>query len=176
MSKIVSIDFDGVLIEKVFGVDWKSQGKSRVMKNNLWLKVYRYIDKTWAFINHNWRTPIPGSKEGLQKLKDKGYKLVFITSRQGYLRDITTWWLRKWGYFQFFNELYFNDKLIGSMQSKSDNIKLVRPGIHIDDNRETVLKLADECPWLKIYFLNRQKNRKMPGNVVRVEKWGEIEI
>jgi uncharacterized HAD superfamily protein len=172
----VSIDFDGVLIEKILGVDWKSQGKSRVMKDTLWFKIYRLVDMTWAMMNHVWRKPVPGSLSGLQKMKGKGYKLVLVTSRQGYLREITFGWLKRWGYYQFFDDFYFNDKLIGGVQSKVDNIKLAGSEIHIDDNRETVERLAQIYPDMVVYYLCQQSGRPDALNIVKVGKWAEIQI
>ena len=174
MEKIVTIDFDGVLIEKVLGRDWKNQGKNKVVKEDWKFRLYRLVDMTWAIINHWWRKPVEGSKQGLVRLKKQEYSLSLLTSRRGYLREITFWWLRKWGYYELFNDFHFNDRLVGSVQSKIDNVAVVKPVMHVDDNWETVEGLAKDYPKLKLWLLNSQKQGDL-ANIIPVSRWGDIE-
>lgn len=172
----VSIDFDGVIIEKVLGVDWASQTKTRLYKNGLKLVIYRFIDVCWSRINHRFRKPIEGSKEGLLKLKEKGYRLVLITSRKGYMREISFEWMKRWGYYDLFDDFHFNDMMIGSVDSKVDNVEKVKPVMHIDDNWETVSRLAKEYKDKKIIFLNIGDNFELYPNIIRVKCWNDMQI
>jgi uncharacterized HAD superfamily protein len=175
-NQTVSIDFDGVIIEKVLGVDWASQTKTRLYKNGLKLAIYRFIDVSWSRFNHRFRKPIEGSKEGLLKLKDKGYRLVLITSRKGYMREITFEWMKRWGYYDLFDDFYFNDMMIGSVDSKVENVGKVKPVMHVDDNWETVSQLATLNPDKKLIFLNIGENFELHPNIIRVKSWNDVQI
>ena len=118
MKKIITIDFDGVIMEKIGGIDWISQKSSSKPKEGVGFAIVRFINTYWSWLNHSWRKPIAGSWDGLKRLKDEGYKLVLLTSRYGYQREATIWWLKKWGFYEMYDEFYFNDKNIGAISSK----------------------------------------------------------
>lgn len=150
-QKTVTIDFDGVVIEKIFGRDWTSQGKKSKRKPS---GLAMAIETVWAGINHLWRKPIGGSLEGVKKIKKTGYKIVLVTSRKKNLREVTLKWMKKWGFYDFYDEFYFNDKLIGGADSKVENLKKIKPAWHIDDNRETIEQINSDLPKIKTIFIS----------------------
>jgi len=158
-KRIVSVDFDGVIIEKLWGRDWTSQAKSEKGRSSA---LVRYIDKTWRKINHYWRKPVEGSLEGLSKFKKLGYKIVLVTSRKGYNREATMDWIKRWGYFELYDDYHFNNKEIGGAESKVENVGVAGPNVHIDDNWETVLALAKNYPRMEVWYLNPSPLRGPP--------------
>lgn len=154
-QKTVTIDFDGVVIEKIFGRDWTSQGKKSKRKPS---GLAMAIETVWAGINHLWRKPIGGSLEGVKKIKKTGYKIVLVTSRKKNLREVTLKWMKKWGFYELYDEFYFNDKLIGGADSKVDNLKKIKPEWHIDDNRETIEAINTNLKEVGTIHLDRDIN------------------
>jgi len=171
---IITVDFDGVVIEKVFGLDWNVQGKSTKVKSGIWFEMYKMVDKKWTEINHKWRKPVKGSFEGIKRLKNEGNEIVLLTSRHGYQKEETIKWMKKWGYFELYDQFYFNDKEIGAVDSKIENIKKIGSDIHIDDNLLTVQELGKTYPQLKIFFLKNDMDDVDLKNVKCVQRWGEI--
>ena len=176
MKKVISIDFDGVIIEKVLGRDWKSQKNKPNAESGVLTPIYKMINKWWATINHTWRKPVWGVREGLIKLKNIGYKLVLLTSRQGCLREVAMRWLKKWGLYEFFDEFYFNEKNIGGVDSKIENMKIIEADWHIDDNWDTVIGLTETYPNLQVYWLSNKKEIKKVDRIKRAENWSDIKI
>jgi hypothetical protein len=169
--KVITVDFDGVVMEKLWGRDWDSQGKNSGGKSSTLVK---YIGIVWRWLNHWWRKPIEGSKEGLIGLRKMGYEVVLLTSRRGYLRNLTFKWMKRWGYYELYDKYFFNDMETGGAKSKTEHIKEIRPDVHIDDNWETVELLARSYPEMKLLFFIGNKNDVVIENVEVCENWNEI--
>lgn len=150
-QKVITVDFDGVVIEKIFGRDWMSQSKKVKRKPTT---VSMALETCWANINHLWRKPIKGSLEGIKKIKESGYKVVLVTSRKKCLREVTLKWMKKWGFYDLYDDFYFNDKLIGGADSKVENLKKIKPEWHIDDNIETIEQINTHLKEIKTVHLD----------------------
>jgi hypothetical protein len=86
-------------------------------------------------------------------------------------------WIKRWGYFDLYDEYYFNEKEIGGADSKVENVGLVKPSIHIDDNWETVVALASNYPKMEVWYFNPSKSPFDKGdleNIKSFEGWSEI--
>jgi len=173
-QRIVSVDFDGVIIEKTFHRDFVSQSKKGPRKVNILTKVIHLFDQIWTGINQIWRKPVDGSHGGLAKLRKNGYEVVMLTSRKSYLRPTTLKWVKKWNYFELYDKFYFNNTYIGAADSKVLNVGKVGSDIHIDDNWATVIRLAEAYPKMRVWYLGeKQKNIKYK-NVEQFRNWKEI--
>jgi hypothetical protein len=167
MKKVVTIDFDGVVIEKLPGRVWKTQKKNPKADRMAGCLIWVILDKWWRGMTHLWRKPVAGSREGVERLKNKGYQIVLLTSRYGYMKEISRGWLKKWKMEDLFEEQYFNEKNIGAIDSKVENIKIIKSDVHIDDNRETVEELRSKFPDLRVIWLDKEGDAR---------SWDEIEI
>lgn len=169
-KKIISVDFDGVVIEKLFGKDFAQQGEKSSPR--WWSPMIYFLDKWWTGTNQNWRRPVAGSKEGLKKIGEK-FEVVMLTSRKSYLRESTMRWLKKWGYFGLYSKYYFNNTYIGAAESKVENARRIGPMVHIDDNWPTVKLMARECPKTKLILLGEK--RKTKNRWIKFAKnWEEV--
>ena len=127
----------------------------------------------WRRINHIWRKPIEGSHKGLEKIVEHGHTIVLVTSRKGYNRQTTMGWIRRWDYEKFYSSYHFNDLEVGGADSKVKNIKKVKSDIHIDDNWETVIKLAESYPDMELWYLGEETSNKH-NNIKIFENWTKI--
>lgn len=160
---IACIDFDGVVIEKLYGREWV--GCKKIRKVNWWWLV-------WTMINHTWRKPVEGVKEGLTTLINKGYKIVLLTSRRKEFEEITRRWLKRNNLFELFDEFYFNNEDLGALDYKIKYFGLIRGDLHIDDNRETIKALGKTYGDKKFYLIG-DKNHQMK-NIKEVTGWAKI--
>lgn len=170
-GQIISIDFDGVLIKKIFGHDWKKQKKAKEEEKGQCFTAVNLVDQFWVRLNHLWRGPIRGSIDGIKFLKDNGFKLILITSRNGYHRQTTIWWLKKYKIYHLFDQLLFNDHCVSAIDSKITNISQINPDYHIDDNLDTLNYLSHTSPDTKLIYLG---TRTPPKPILRAASWQEI--
>ena len=173
-QRIVSVDFDGVIIQKTFHRDFVDQGKKGQKKRKLLSKIADVLDLIWTMINQNWRQPVPDSDEGLKKLRANGYEVVMLTSRKSYLRATTINWVKKWNYFDLYDKFYFNNTYIGSADSKVLNVGKVRSEVHIDDNWSTLIQLAENYPKMKLWYLGDRRKNEKHKNIEQFRSWKEI--
>ena len=173
-QRIVSVDFDGVIIQKTFHRDFVNQGKKSPKKHGLLSEVVNRLDLYWTTINQNWRHPVINSDEGLKKFRAKGYEVVMLTSRKSYLRATTISWVKKWNYFELYDKFYFNNTFIGSADSKVLNVGKVGPEIHIDDNWTTIVQLAGNFPKMRLWFLGEKHKNSKYKNIEQFRNWKEI--
>lgn len=173
--KVVSVDFDGVVIDKIFGKEWLPQKKSKKVKTGISFTIFGLLDKWWGVINHLWRRPVAGSLSGLRRLKNQGYKIVLLTSRYDYHRDATLRWLKKWGFYDLYDEFYFNNQHIGAVDSKLTNMKIIRSNYHIDDNLGTVEALASTFKDLTVFYLTDNQYHSSLHNI-KACSWAEINL
>lgn len=173
-QRIVSVDFDGVIIRKTFHRDFVSQEKKGPKKQRIVNKIWYFLDRIWTEINQAWREPIVGGKEGLKRLRQEGYEVVMLTSRKSYLREATIKWVKKWNYFDLYNKFYFNNTYIGPADSKVLNAGKVGSDIHIDDNWVTILRLAEAYPKMRVWYLGEKQKNSKYKNIEQFRNWKEI--
>ena len=173
-QRIVSVDFDGVIIQKTFHRDFVNQGKKGPKKHSPLNQFVNYLDYVWTLVNQTWRVPVKNGDEGLKKFRQKGFEVVMLTSRKSYLRSTTIKWVKKWKYFDLYDKFYFNNTYIGSADSKVLNVGKVGSDIHIDDNWATIVQLADNFPKMSLWYIgDKQKNSKYK-NIVQFKNWKDI--
>jgi uncharacterized HAD superfamily protein len=172
--KIVSVDFDGVISQKTFHRDLVDQGKKKAGPRGIFGRVMRLMDWWWTKVNQTWRKPVDGSDEGLRKLRRAGYEIVMLTSRKSYLRAATLEWVRRWGYFELYDKFYFNNTFIGAADSKVLNVGKVGSDIHIDDNWTTIIKLSENYPNMRLWYLGEKRKNSKYKNVEQFKSWIQI--
>jgi uncharacterized HAD superfamily protein len=173
-QRIVSIDFDGVIIRKIFERDFAMQDKVASGKITVKKRVTYFLDKVWTAVNQTWRKPVEGSLNGLRVMKANGWELVLLTSRKSYMRKITLDWVKKWGYDELYTKYFFNNTYIGGADSKVINVGKIGSDIHIDDNWPTVVKLAETYPKMMVWYLGETKHKTSIKNIFQFKNWAKI--
>ncbi|KIJ45669.1 hypothetical protein M422DRAFT_227393 [Sphaerobolus stellatus SS14] len=93
--------------------------------------------------------PVPGAVETMAELKNRGYRLIILTSREASLRKTTLQWIDRWFPSRTFEYVYFSEDLINSMKNfdetgwtwptKAELCMELRANLLIDDSVENVL-------------------------------------
>lgn len=173
-QRIVSVDFDGVIIQKAFHRDFVSQAKKGPKKTGMVSQLVGLVDLFWTTINQTWRMPVNKSREGLTKLRKAGNEVVMLTSRKSYLRKVTIAWVKKWNYFELYDKFYFNNTYIGAADSKVLNVGKVGSDLHIDDNWATVIRLAEAYPKMRVWYLGEKQKNSKYKNIEQFRSWNDI--
>ena len=114
--------------------------------------------------------PLPNASEIINKLKEEGHKIIFITARLTNIKNCNTEEITKTT-FEKYNIPY--DKIIMNVDSKLEFCKQNNVEIFIDDSFETCKKLQENG--IKSYLMNSKMNQFVDNdNIERVFSWNEI--
>ena len=114
--------------------------------------------------------PLPNASEIINKLKEEGHKIIFITARLTNIKNCNTEEITKTT-FEKYNIPY--DKIIMNVDSKLEFCKQNNVEIFIDDSFETCKKLQENG--IKSYSMNSKMNQFVDNdNIERVFSWNEI--
>lgn len=114
--------------------------------------------------------PLPNAVEKINKLKEEGNEIIFITARLTNVKNcdtesITKTTLEKYG--------IPYDKLIMNVDNKLEFCQKYGVEVFIDDSFETCKSLQDNG--IKSYLMTTRMNQNIePGNVERVTSWDEV--
>ena len=114
--------------------------------------------------------PLPNAGEKINKLKEEGNEIIFITARLTNVKNcdtesITKTTLEKYG--------IPYDKLIMNVDNKLEFCQKYGVEVFIDDSFETCKSLQDNG--IKSYLMTTRMNQNIePGNVERVTSWDEV--
>ena len=114
--------------------------------------------------------PLPSAVEVINKLKDEGNEIVFITARLTNVKNCDTESITK-STLEKYNIPY--DRLIMNVDNKLEFCKKYGVEVFIDDSFETCLGLSSEG--IKSYLMSTRMNRNIEtGKIERVFSWDEI--
>ena len=114
--------------------------------------------------------PLPSAVEVINKLKDEGNEIVFITARLTNVKNCDTESITK-STLEKYNIPY--DRLIMNVDNKLEFCKKYGVEVFIDDSFETCLGLSSEG--IKSYLMSTRMNRNIDtGKIERVFSWDEI--
>ena len=194
MIKVIWVDLDEVLAELVdyvlyyhdYKIAWKQITREKIEDYYIHHMVEYDISLDEAidwfrkplFDDVNLDvSPVEWAMEGLNKLKDKGYKLKIITARQWDLFwEYTKKWVEK-HYGSMFEEIIFANHFTKEDKTKSELCKEHWIYHMIEDNPDYALELADN--WIVTYLLEKPWNKKKcinHENVVCVKNWSEVDF
>lgn len=187
MQKVIGVDLDEVLSETVDGVlkfhGYQINGKPATrddITNYYIFNIEKYglskeegIRYFRAFLDEAQRSedilPVKGAKEGLEKLRREGWKIIIVTARREEIKDFTI--LRLNDYFQGLrDEIVFANHFSEHEKNKSELCKEHGIEIMIEDNAEYAKELADAG--IHVYLLEKPWNRSysngMNPNITKV--------
>lgn len=114
--------------------------------------------------------PLPSAVEVINKLKDEGNEIIFITARLTNVKNCDTESITK-ATLEKYNIPY--DRLIMNVDNKLEFCKKYGVEVFIDDSFETCSNLSSEG--IKSYLMSTRMNRNIEtGKIERVFSWDEI--
>lgn len=170
----VSFDFDGVLSSLVLGRAWE---KTRREKRSVPLvsPAARALKRGLAALTEGLRHPLPGAEGSLRRLRASGRTLCVLTSRTGHRIAAAERWLERRGWAGLFDRLYFNVDGEDADAFKARVLGANAIDVHVDDDPETIERLARSFPDRLFVHLNSYGRRGLSGdNIVSVRGWDEL--
>eukprot|EP00761_Pharyngomonas_kirbyi_P001564 gb/GECH01001568.1/.p1 GENE.gb/GECH01001568.1/~~gb/GECH01001568.1/.p1 ORF type:complete len:205 (+),score=54.90 gb/GECH01001568.1/:1-615(+) len=122
--------------------------------------------------------PIPGAHEALKELKEKGYTLVLVTSRQTFLKEKTMKFLDK-NYPGIFDQVRLGNHYgEGKKKSKPEMCRELGASILIDDSLKYCTECAHDDIKAVLFDLNGEypwnnTDEPLHSNITRVSNWKE---
>lgn len=114
--------------------------------------------------------PLPNAVEKINKLKEEGNDIIFITARLTNVKNCDTENITKTTLEKY--EIPY-DRLIMNVDNKLEYCKEHKVEIFIDDSFETCKSLQENG--IKSYLMTTRMNRNIKsGNVERVTSWDEV--
>ena len=173
---LLTIDLDGVVIAPLFGPRFGRHGgthrafldaqapppRARVLP--------RWIGGPLDAARFAPRRPLPGVAEALAALAGRR-RLIALTGR----RRSPEHWLRRHGLAAHFERTVFNCGPLASPHFKLQQIELLAPVAHVDDDARTAQLIAERCA-ITVYLRDWPENRELPfaPNVTRVSDLAEL--
>jgi hypothetical protein len=170
----VSFDFDGVLSTLVLGRTWeKTRKKGRPVP--LVSPAVRALKRGLAALTEGLRRPLPEAEASLRRLKASGRTLCLLTSRTGYRIAAAERWLERHGWADLFDRLYFNVQGEDADRFKAGVLVANAIDVHVDDDPETIGRLAGLLPDRLFVHLDYYRRRgPAADNVVTAHGWDEV--
>lgn len=114
--------------------------------------------------------PLPNASEIINKLKQEGHQIIFITARLTNIKDCDTENITK-STFEKYNIPY--DKLIMNVDNKLEFCKQNGVEVFIEDSYETCKNLQENG--IKAYLMTTKMNRNINDETIeRVTSWDEV--
>lgn len=185
-NKVVGVDIDGVLadypdcfidyVNDKVGTDFKAEDLDQY---NLYEAITDIPTEVMKGLKHEFRKSgelkkvgvLPGAKEFLQSLKNKGYKIVLLSARpyKEYRRIFadTKEWLDKNG-LVYDAILWDEDKLNRLIREFGEN----NVSFFVEDNLKNANSISKST---KVYLLNKSYNQgKTENNIYRISSLKEV--
>jgi FMN phosphatase YigB (HAD superfamily) len=173
-ARSVSLDFDGVLSTLILGRRWAKTHAGRPPVPLLTPAV-RALRAGVACLTQRYRKPYPHAEAVLRALRSSGKELYLLTSRNGERIAPAERWLERRAWRGFFERLLFNVEGEDADAFKAKMLREHPIDVHIDDDPETVARLAALFPGKLFIHLDHQPGRGQGGkNIAVVADWQEL--
>ncbi|KAJ6519406.1 hypothetical protein C8R45DRAFT_951372 [Mycena sanguinolenta] len=186
LEPVIAVDLDDVLSQTNLKVaQWHNEKYGTQMdlstfyyyyywKNPFWGTTQETFDKVAEFYRTDsifHAIPVPGAREGVQALKDMGYKLVIVTARTAEVADASWDWVEKYfpgmftnlvftGQFKDAHKLHHNEVLTNL--TKSGVCADLKAQVLIDDSAENAIQCATASPPTRVLlFGDYQWNKRI---------------
>lgn len=185
-SNKIGFDLDGIfinlppLVPPSF-IDFLYKGKvlKKGKKKELSYRFPGVIEQKIRILSHqtSFRQPIKENINALKKISnDKNNQTFLVSSRFGFLKEITDKIIDRHNIRKQFKDVYFNYENKQPHIFKEELIKKLKIEKFIDDDLDLALYLADKLPKLKIYLIRNSKkvDEKLPKNVIPIKSLTEF--
>ncbi|KAJ7139714.1 hypothetical protein C8R44DRAFT_765240 [Mycena epipterygia] len=188
LDPVIAVDLDDVLSQTNRMVaEWHNEKFGTKMdlslfyyyyywKNPFWGTPQETFDKVKDFYSTDaifQAAPVPGAREGVQALKDMGYKLVIVTARTSEIADASWEWVEKHfpgiftnlvftGQFKDAHKLHHNEVLTNL--TKSQVCADLKAQVLIDDSAENAIQCSTALsPTRVLLFGDYEWNKRISG-------------
>ncbi|KLU59901.1 5' nucleotidase, deoxy (pyrimidine), cytosolic type C protein (NT5C) [Peptococcaceae bacterium CEB3] len=173
----IGVDIDGVVSDSYPA--WLQELNRHYGKNITVLEDYEMhlvFDVPWDDMNDffvenvdrllSMPRPVPGAKEGIERLRREGHEVIFVTARRPEEEKVTLKWLEKY-------EIPHETVLFSGFKSKVDLVKQWKLEAFVEDHLANALGIS--AFGVPVFLLATTYNRgKLPAGVTRCATWAEI--
>lgn len=180
--KKIGFDFDKVFVsyppvvpDKLIDFLYKGKIALILKKDTNKIKLnYRMpglIERQIRILSHNYifRPPLSNNIKALRLIKRKtNNKLYLVSSRFGFLKDKTNYWLDKNKLKNEFDEIHFNFKNSQPHVFKEKTIRNNNITHYVDDDLDLLVYLSKKNPALELFWLTKNKKstyENLPANI-----------
>ncbi|KAJ3835417.1 hypothetical protein F5878DRAFT_628007 [Lentinula raphanica] len=189
---VIAVDLDDVLSQTNAAVArWHNEQFGTNMKLNEFYYYYYWKNPYWGGLRETYQkvkdfyasmqlydaAPVPGAREGVQDLRDMGYKLIVVTARGSDVKEESWDWVNKWfpGLFdsvictgQFKDAVKDGHEIVTKL-SKAQVCADLKARLLIDDSSENALQVAtssspDTPPTPVLLFGNYEWNKRFSSH------------
>ncbi|KAJ7814109.1 hypothetical protein B0H14DRAFT_2850873 [Mycena olivaceomarginata] len=188
LEPVIAVDLDDVLSQTNLKVaQWHNEKYGTQMDLSTFYYYYYWKNPFWGTpqetyekVAEFYRTdsifhaiPVPGAREGIQSLKDMGYKLVIVTARTAEVADASWEWVEKYfpgmfanvvftGQFKDAQKLHHNEVLTNL--TKSGVCADLKAQVLIDDSAENAIQCSTaSSPTRVLLFGDYEWNKRISG-------------
>ncbi|HDD44046.1 MAG TPA: hypothetical protein ENG63_04195 [Candidatus Desulfofervidus auxilii] len=113
--------------------------------------------------------PMPDAAKVTEILSKAGWKIIFVTARPPYLRELTFYWLKN-------NDFYFDQLIVTNPQEKINYCVNSHKCFFVEDRPDVITKIAMEMPKMKIFVYDQPWNRyvKVGKRIKRLKEILEV--
>jgi len=159
----VGLDLDGIIIDlppfvpktviDFFYEDKKSQDLHYRIPSAFEQKIRQLTHLPFI------RPPIKNNLATLKKAHDSGkYEFFLISSRFGFLQNLTYSWLRKYHAFNLFTQIYLNTQNKQPHLYKEDILKKVTVKWYLEDDFKCLMYLAPRFTKIHFYYYEKRES------------------
>lgn len=168
----IFIDYPPIIPDKLIDRLYKKKANGEL--------VYRIPSKPEQYIRRLshlslLRPSIRKNISFLKSLPKNEHNLYLISSRYGFLKDVTENRMRSEGFDKVFNQLFFNFTNKQPHLFKADVLKNMKMDIYVDDDIHLLKHVAKENPETTFFWLTQEKyGPKLPPNVIKIHDLTDI--
>lgn len=187
----IGFDFDKIFVsyppiipDKLIDFIYKGRvaliPKKDADKINLKYRIPGRIEKQIRIISHNYifRPPLVNNIKALRLIHRKtNHKLYLVSSRFGFLKDKTNYWLNKNKLKNEFYEIHFNFKNSQPHLFKEKTIQNNNITHYVDDDLDLLVYLSKKNPDLNLFWLTKNKKtnyKNLPLNIKMIKSIKEF--
>lgn len=189
--KKIGFDFDKIFVsyppiipDKLIDFIYKGRfaliPKKDMDKINLKYRIPGRIEKKIRIISHNYifRPPLVNNIKTLRLIhRTTDHKLYLVSSRFGFLKDKTNYWLDKNKLKSEFHEIHFNFNNSQPHLFKEKTIKNSNITHYVDDDLDLLVYLSKKNPNLNLFWLTKNKKtnyKNLPLNIKMIKSIKEF--
>ncbi|KAJ7169462.1 hypothetical protein C8R46DRAFT_197430 [Mycena filopes] len=189
LDPVIAVDLDDVLSQTNRMVaQWHNDKFATQMDLSQFYYYYYWKNPGWGTPDETFRKvrefyntdlifqapPVPGAREGVQSLKDLGYRLIIVTARMADVADASWEWVEKYfpgafsniiftGQFKDAHKLHHNEVLTNL--TKSQVCADLKAQVLIDDSAENAIQCSTALsPTRVLLFGDYEWNKRISGS------------
>ncbi len=167
----VFIDYPPVIPDYFFDRFYKKKANGQLL-----YRIPSKPEQTLRLLTHlpYLRPVIKENLRFLKTLPQEKHHLYLISSRFGFLEEVTDRIVKKHGFDKIFDELFFNFRNEQPHTFKNKVIKKLKLDVYIDDDLPLVRYVAKDNRQTQFYWLNSKITGTISPNITAITKLSDI--